>query len=148
MTWLQSLPLTSVPLYGIAIAAFLIYVPFGVVAVARLQAGYEYSAPRAMFDKLPASAQRASWAHQNAFESFSIFAIAALMAYVTGPHLSQSYWGLTGAEWVAGATVIYLLARLAYAIFYIADLAFGRSLVWAVGQLCIAGLFVISLLSL
>lgn len=71
-------------LYCIAAAAVLIYLPFLVVGYARVQVGYDIAAPRALFDKLPAYAQRATWAHQNSFETFMTFAAAALMAYVTG----------------------------------------------------------------
>ncbi len=150
MSWLQNLPLVNLPLYGIAAAALLIYVPFGVAVYARLQGpeGYDYSAPRTMLDKLPAYGQRASWAHQNGFESFILFAPAALMAYITGPHLNQVYLGLLGAEWVAWASLIHVAARLVYPIFYIANLPPVRSLAWAIGQLCTAILILVSLLSL
>ena len=58
-------------LYSIAAAAVLIYLPFLVVAYARARIGYEmFSTPRAMFEKLPPYAQRATWAHQNTFEAF------------------------------------------------------------------------------
>ncbi len=72
-------------LYSIAAAAALIYVPFLLVAYARMRMGYEtFSTPGAMLDKLPPYAQRATWAHQNTFEAFMIFAAAALMTYITG----------------------------------------------------------------
>lgn len=78
-------------LYSIAAAAVLIYVPFFLVAYARMRMGYEtFSTPRAMFDKLPPYAQPATWAHQNTFEAFMIFAAAALMAYVTGVNSSTA----------------------------------------------------------
>ncbi|MBE9106271.1 MAPEG family protein, partial [Nostoc cf. edaphicum LEGE 07299] len=71
-------------LYSIAAAAVLIYVPFLLVADVRVRIGYEmFSTPRALFDQLPPYTQRATWAHQNTFEAFMIFAAAALMAYVT-----------------------------------------------------------------
>jgi uncharacterized MAPEG superfamily protein len=37
-----------------------------------------------MFDRLLPYAQRATWAHQNAFEALTIFTPAAFMAYITG----------------------------------------------------------------
>ncbi|MEM7648487.1 MAG: MAPEG family protein, partial [Cyanobacteria bacterium P01_A01_bin.70] len=74
----------AVLLVCIVLGAVLIYVPFLLVGVARLQVGYDMSAPRTMVDKFPPYAQRANWAHQNSFESFTLFAPAALMAYVTG----------------------------------------------------------------
>ena len=44
-------------------AVILTYVPFLFVGWGRLQSGYDMSAPRAMFDKLPDYAKRATWAH-------------------------------------------------------------------------------------
>ena len=64
-------------------------VPLG---AARSQADFtmtDMGAPRAMFDRLPAWGKRASWAHQNSFEAFSLHAPAALLALIaalqTGP---------------------------------------------------------------
>lgn len=67
----MQLPTSALLLYGIVAAAVLVYVPFLVVVYGRVKAGYDIAAPRALFDKLPAYAQRATWAHQNSFESFS-----------------------------------------------------------------------------
>ena len=59
--------------------------PLSAGGVCCLSLGKEaLAAPRAVFDRLPPYAQRATWAHQNAFEAFMLFAAAALMAYVTG----------------------------------------------------------------
>ena len=78
---LLGLPVSVILLDCIAAAAALVYAPFLVVALARLQLGYDQAAPRAMFDRLPDYAQRATWAHQNSFETFMLFSAAALMAY-------------------------------------------------------------------
>ncbi|MEC4894333.1 MAG: MAPEG family protein [Oscillatoria sp. PMC 1050.18] len=126
-------------LYAIAGAAFLIYVPFFVVAYARAKGGYEYLAtPRAMLDKLPDYAQRATWAHQNSFEAFIIFSAAALMAYVTGVDSLVGF----------GAVIAFLVARLLYSVFYIANIPLGRSLMFGIGSLSSITLVVLSLLNL
>lgn len=127
---------SSVFLYCIAAAALLIYLPFLVVGYARAQVGYDMAAPRAMFDKLPPYAQRATWAHQNSFETFGIFAVAALMAYVTRVNSSLG----------VGAAFAFVVARLLYSIFYIANVPLARSLMFAVGSLCSGILIVLSLL--
>jgi uncharacterized MAPEG superfamily protein len=85
---------------------------FLVVASGRVQVGYDLSAPRAMFDKLPPYAQRATWAHQNSFEAFMIFTAAALMAYVTGQNSSLA----------VGSAIAFLIARTLYSVFYILDI--------------------------
>lgn len=137
MNFLFQLPMPATLLVSIVIAAVLVYVPFLLVGVARLQAGYDMSAPRKMLDKLPPYAQRANWAHQNAFESFTLFAPAALMAYVTGQD----------SRTALGAAIAYLLARLLYSVFYIADIPLLRSAMFAVGSFGIFTLFAVSCLS-
>lgn len=123
-------------LYCIAIAIVLVYVPFLLVAYARVNLGTEALAnPRVMVDKLPAYAQRATWAHQNSFEALVIFAPAALMAYVTG--VSSTLGVLAG--------LTFLIARLLYSVFYILNVAPLRSLMFAIGTVCSGTLIVLSL---
>lgn len=123
-------------LYSIAAAAVLIYLPFLVVAYGRLHVGYDQSAPRAMFDKLPPYAQRATWAHQNSFEGFMIFAAAALMAYVTN----------VNSPIAVVAAIAFVAARLLYSIFYILNIPLLRSLMFAVGSLSWGTLFAVSII--
>ncbi|MCV3212934.1 MAPEG family protein [Plectonema radiosum NIES-515] len=123
-------------LYSIVAAAVLIYLPFLVVGYARMRVGYDQSAPRAMFDKLPPYAQRATWAHQNSFEGFMIFAAAALMAYVTG----------VNSPLAAVAAIAFVAARLLYSIFYILNIPLMRSLMFAVGSFSWGTLFALSII--
>jgi uncharacterized MAPEG superfamily protein len=124
-------------LYCIVAAAVLIYLPFLIVGYARVKVGYDLSAPRAMLDKLPPYAQRATWAHQNSFEAFMIFTAAALMAYVTGQNSSLA----------VGVAIAFIIARSLYSLFYTLDIPLARSLMFAIGSACSGTLFVISLLS-
>ncbi|MEH2400277.1 MAPEG family protein [Nostoc sp.] len=124
-------------LYSIAAAAVLIYLPFLVVAYARARIGYEmFSTPRAMFEKLPPYAQRATWAHQNTFEAFMVFAAAALMAYVTGVNSSTAQL----------AAIAFVVARLLYSIFYILNIPLLRSLMFGIGILGSATLIFLSII--
>lgn len=136
MALLNQVPSSTVLLYGVTIAFALIYVPFLAVAYGRLQVGYDPAAPRTLFDKLPPYAQRATWAHQNALESFPAFAAAAIMAYVTGVESPVA----------AGAAIAYGVARSLYPLFYILNLPVLRSLMFGVGSVSIITLFVLSLL--
>lgn len=136
MTLLQSLPVSATLLYCIAVAAVLVYLPFLVVAYGRVRAGYDMAAPRSLFDKLPAFAQRATWAHQNSFESLTLFAPAALMAYVTDVNTTLA----------SGAAIAYVVARLLYSLFYILNVPLLRSLMFAIGSTGIATLISLSLL--
>lgn len=130
MTLSMPIPL----LFCAAIGAILVYLPFMVVGLARVQLGYDQSAPRAMFDKLPAYAKRATWAHQNSFEAYSLFAPAVLLAYVT---TQESNLAL-------GAAVVHLVARVFYSVFYILDKPLLRSLMFAIGGLGTFTLFFLS----
>ncbi|MCL6752241.1 MAPEG family protein [Nostoc sp. CCCryo 231-06] len=124
-------------LYSIAGAAVLIYLPFLVVAYARVRIGKEmFSTPRAMVDKLPPYAQRATWAHQNTFEAFMVFAAAALMAYVTGVNSSIAQV----------AAIAFVVARFLYSIFYILNIPLLRSLMFAIGILGSATLIFLSII--
>jgi uncharacterized MAPEG superfamily protein len=131
------LPVSAILLDCIAAAAALVYAPFLVVAFARLQLGYDQAAPRAMFDKLPAYAQRATWAHQNSFETFMLFSAAALMAFVTGVDADVAGW----------AAIAFTIARLFFSVFYILNVPLGRSFMFAISSSCTATLFVFSLMT-
>ncbi|MBD2186700.1 MAPEG family protein [Pseudanabaena mucicola] len=130
------IPPSQVLLYGIAIAAGLIYLPYAVVAYARVSIGIDMSAPRAMFDRLPDYAKRATWAHQNSFEVFALFAAAALTAYVTN----------VASDKTSLYVLAFLAARFLFSLFYILDLPWLRSPMWVVSMVCIASLFSSSLL--
>jgi uncharacterized MAPEG superfamily protein len=124
----------QVLLYSIAAAALLVYFPYLFVAFGRFQVGYDMSAPRALFDKLPAYAQRATWAHQNSFEVFMFFAVAALMVYATQ----------TGSSYTTNLALAFLATRVAYSLCYIINIPLVRSLMWAGSMTCIAGLITTS----
>jgi uncharacterized MAPEG superfamily protein len=133
---LLKMPMQAIFLYAIAAAIVLIYAPFLVVGYARARVGYDTSAPRAMFDKLPPYAQRATWAHQNSFETFMVFAAAALMAYVTGVDSTLATY----------AAIAFVVARLFYSVFYILDVPILRSLSFAIGSLGSGTLIVLSII--
>ncbi|MDP5019013.1 MAPEG family protein [Anabaena sp. UHCC 0187] len=135
---LSQLPAPAIFLYSIVVAAILIYLPYLLVAFARVQIGYDLSAPRAMFDKLPPYAQRATWAHENSFEGFMVFAAAALMAYVTGVNSPQG----------VNAAIAFIIARLLYSIFYIANIPLLRSLMFGIASFSSGTLFFLSLMQI
>ncbi|MEB3341299.1 MAPEG family protein [Okeania sp.] len=121
----------------IALAALLVYAPFLVVAYGRVKVGYDLGAPRALFEKLPNYAKRASWAHQNSFETFILFATASIMAYLTE---QDSVLAIIAA-------LTFVVGRFFYSIFYIFDVPIGRSLMFAISSSCTAILFILSLSS-
>jgi uncharacterized MAPEG superfamily protein len=124
-------------LYCIAVAALLLYVPgFVVAAYGRMQVGYDLRQPRTMIDHVPPWARRATWAHENSFEAFALFAPAALMAYVVGVD------GTMGPI----VAILHPVARLLFQIFYIADQPRFRGAMYLVALLCSVSLIVLSLI--
>ena len=114
---------------GVVVASM---VPLG---AARSQADFQLAdlaAPRAMFERLPAWGQRATWAHQNSFEAFILFAPACLLALISGVHGSTT--AVLALAWPA--------LRLAYIGAYVANLPPLRSLCWAGAMVCTGGLYV------
>jgi uncharacterized MAPEG superfamily protein len=135
------LKLSFLLLLSVAIAAFLIYAPYLITVLGRFKAASDlgdpflaFFKPRALNDQMPAYAQRANWAHLNAFESFSLYAPAALMAYVTQ----------VDSPWAGRAVIAYLVARALFPIFYILNIPPLRAMMFAVGSLSIGTLYLLS----
>jgi len=87
--------------------------------------GYNNNHPREQQSKLTGFGARALAAHQNAFESFIIFAPAVLLAIITNN---------TG-EFIVQLAVIHVCARVAYNVLYLMDIDKLRSLVWFVATI-------------
>ena len=117
---MSSFVLTSIP-----IALFLVFVPKVPLAIAasKRPEGYDNAHPRDQQAKLEGWGKRAVAAHNNGWESFSMFAAGALVAQVSGanPSLAQTL------------CIAYLVARVLYIGIYLAGIAPLRSLVWSGG---------------
>ncbi len=132
-----NLPTTTVLLGAIGGAAALIYFPYLLVAIGRFQVGYDMSAPRASFDRLPDYAKRANWAHQNSFETFVTFTAAAFMAYLTKQD----------SVYAANLAIAFVVSRLLFSVFYIINFPIGRSLMFGVGSFATVSLMIMSIQS-
>lgn len=75
---------------------------------------------------------RAHWAHLNSLEAFPPFAAAVLVAEQL--QASQAR--------IDSLALAFIVLRLIYGVFYLADLALLRSLAWAASLVCVVGLFV------
>ncbi len=106
--------------------------PYLTVAAAKAAPGFNNSTPRLWLEQLSGWRQRAYWAHQNAFEAFPPFAAGVIVAHLA--HVAQGR--------IDALAITFVVARIAYSVMYIADKAALRSLVWAVGMLCVLGLFI------
>lgn len=93
--------------------------------------GFNNNTVRDFQAELKGKRQRAHWAHLNSFEAFPPFAAAVLVSHlVHGPSQTANIIALL---WVAFRTL--------YGIFYIADMATPRSLVWLGATICWIALF-------
>jgi uncharacterized MAPEG superfamily protein len=120
----------SIALWCVLIAALL---PIATVGFAKIIAGrFDNNDPRGRAASYDGTARRAYAAHQNGFEAFPLFAAAVLLAEMKG--------GQSGI--VDALAIAFVVARIAYAGCYIADLASLRSLVWTAGLCCSIAIFV------
>ncbi|MFJ4547287.1 MAPEG family protein [Pseudomonas sp. NPDC088885] len=117
----------SIPFWCVFISALLIYVARMPVAKAmKEQGGYNNHLPRQQQAQLPGYGARALAAHQNSIEAFMLFAVGVLMA-----HTTQTVGWL-----IDTLAIIFVIARIVYLWFYLADLPALRSLVWFIGLVC------------
>ena len=140
MALLLSLPVPATPGAGPFAWSLLLAAAVVVLSVVPLGAGRskadfslaDLQAPRAMFDRLPAWGKRASWAHQNCFEAFTLHAPAALLCVIAPP---------TALIAVAAAW-LHPLLRVLYIGAYVANVPPLRGLCWALGLVCTGVLYV------
>ena len=82
--------------------------------------------------KLEGAAQRAHAAHLNSFEAFPLFAVAVIVAQMSGA--DQAYIDMLALSFIG--------LRILYGILYLANKATLRSLVWLAGMVCTVMIFV------
>lgn len=97
--------------------------------------GYDNAAPRAYLGRLEGWPARANWAQQNALEAFPPFAAGVIIAHQVG-ELTQPTIDLLA--------LTFVVARIIYGVCYMLNLATLRSVVWFVGLVATALLFVLS----
>ena len=119
---------------SLCLSSFVVLISIIPLTMGRIKAGYSVenmSAPRALFDKLPEFGKRATWCHQNCWESISLHAPACLLCLITNPDSSLSII----AAWS------HPFLRFLYIFAYVLDIPKARGLLWASGLLSTAILF-------
>jgi uncharacterized MAPEG superfamily protein len=118
----------------VLIAALLPYVWIGFAKTGAQQ--YNNRNPRAWMAKQDGNyrVQRANAAHLNAFEAFAPFAASVVMAQLAG----------VGHATIAALALAFIVLRVLHGVFYLADIALARSLVWAGGYGCAIALLVMA----
>jgi uncharacterized MAPEG superfamily protein len=123
----------TIAYWCVLVVILLPYVWFGFFA-GRVGAARDNNQPRAVMASAEGPALRALGAHQNSFEASIGFIAAVIVAELA--HAPQSRIDLLA--------LIFVAARIAYGVLYLAGLGALRSLAFFVGLLCTIGLFVIS----
>ena len=118
-------------LIAVVIAAiFPILTKFPVMVAMKNLGGYDNKNPREQQARLEGWGKRALAAHQNTFEAFPIFGICVLVAH----------FGNAELECVNFLCIVFLISRILYVGFYIADRSSLRSFVWFCGFLSSVGI--------
>ncbi len=113
-----------------------IFIPLFCAGYAKLTTkGYNNRSPREFLSRLEGAGKRANYAQQNFYETFPAFAVGVVVA-----HLMEAQ------QWAIDFTaVIYVSARILYAVFYVADQHLLRSTAWTVALGAILALYFIGI---
>ena len=91
-------------------------------------------APREFMTQLTGARKRADWAQLNMFEALPGFIGAVIISHLAGAAQGS----------IDQLAIAYIILRIFHGIFYIADLAVLRTLIWGCSLACIIALFVIA----
>ena len=119
----------TVAFWCVLVAGFLPY--FGTLTAKIGGERFDNSNPRDWLDAQSGFRKRANAAQHNSFEAFPFFAAAVIIAHVAGAPQGR----------IDLFAVMFILARLFYIAFYVADMATLRSLAWFVGIGSVVALF-------
>ena len=100
--------------------------------------GYDNSDPRAWLARQTGFRARAYAAQANCFEAFPFFAVGVILALLTG----------VDPRIVDGASVFFVLMRVAYVFCYVSDKAKWRTMVWSAAYLTVLALYALAMLNL
>lgn len=106
--------------------------PLAATAIAKSKPGFDNHNPRTWLQSQEGFRQRANAAQMNSFEAFPLFAAAVIIA-----HLLQAPQAR-----IDMLALIFVAARVAYIVCYVADWALVRSLCWTVALGCSVAIFV------
>lgn len=123
----------TIAYWCVFIAAILPYVWTGLAKISKPD--YDNHQPRGFLSQLKGWGQRANWAQTNSFEAFPAFAAAVIIANLIGN---------INPDTLDTLAMLFIVCRLLYGIFYIANKATLRSLIWLVGIGSWVSIFILS----
>jgi uncharacterized MAPEG superfamily protein len=95
---------------------------------------FDNSNPREWLGAQAGFRRRANAAQLNGFEAFPLFAAGVVIAHLAGAPQPR----------IDALAVVFVVARIAYMLCYLADFATLRSLAWFVGIGSVVGLFIVA----
>jgi uncharacterized MAPEG superfamily protein len=119
----------TIAFWCVLVAGFLPY--FGTLTAKIGGDSFDNRNPRDWLDAQSGFRKRANAAQHNSFEAFPFFAAAVIIAHVAGAPQGR----------IDLFAVVFILARLLYIAFYLADMATLRSLAWFAGLGSVIALF-------
>jgi len=102
--------------------------------VAKSERSFDNNSPREWLARLHGWRLRANWAQANAWEAFAPFAAAVIIAHLAGARQAT----------VDLLALVFIGARVAHGLLYVADQAMLRTIVWTIGYGCVVGLFLVA----
>ena len=105
------------------------------IAQGREEGGYDNNNPRQQQKNLQGFGQRALASHQNTLEAFPLFAAGVLLALIAEAPIAM----------VNNLCLAFVVARVAYSVCYLMDIATLRSVAWGVGFVSSIWLMVLAL---
>jgi len=108
-----------------------LFIPVILAGISKKNSGYNNDSPRDHIAHLNGKAKNAYNAEQNHYENFSVFAIAVVVAHWLGH--DQAVIDLLA--------IIFIIARVLHATFYITNNGSLRSLSYTIGFACTIALF-------
>lgn len=117
--------------YWCVLAAALM--PYVAVSIAKSGGErFDNSNPRLWLEKQQGFRARANAAQANSFEAFPFFAAAVIVAQLTQAPQDR----------IDALAVMFVLARAAFIVFYVADWHWARSIAWTMGIVATITIFV------
>jgi uncharacterized MAPEG superfamily protein len=107
--------------------------PYIAAAVAKTGSGFDNANPRDWLARQEGMRRRANAAQANGFETFPLFAAAVIIAMAI-KHADQHKIDMLA--------IGFVVARVAYLAFYLANRATLRSIAWTTGMICAIAIFV------
>ena len=108
-----------------------LFIPVILAGISKKNSGYNNDSPRDHIAHLNGKAKNAYNAEQNHYENFSVFAMAVVVAHWLGH--DQAVIDLLA--------IIFIIARVLHATFYITNNGSLRSLSYIIGFACTIALF-------